>query len=164
MSRRILIISLVALVAAGVSVAGEEGAWFDMQNCAMCQNLTDVEGMIDNISWKQYNINAGIVSIANVDGEYLTQYRTAHEGMSKTGERMMGGEKLDMCGSCTALGMCFMKGAQAEYVETDTGDLMILTSDDPELVKELQQWAARNTEEMKKMMGEAGGDDGHDHG
>jgi hypothetical protein len=163
MSRRILIISLVALIAAGVSVAGEEGAWFDMQNCAMCKNLTDAE-VIDHISWNQYNINAGIVSIANVDAKYLDTYREAHEGMNATGQRMMAGEKLDMCGSCTALGMCFMKGAQAEYVETETGDLMIMTSDNPELVKELQHWAARNKEEMKKMMGEAEGHDGHDHG
>jgi hypothetical protein len=57
----------------------------------------------------------------------------------------------EMCGSCMALGACMMKGPKQEYVETAHGDVWILTSDNPELVKELQAWVERNKVEMKKM-------------
>jgi hypothetical protein len=69
---------------------------------------------------------------------------------------MQKGEKLEMCGSCVALGSCMMKGPNQEYVETMHGDVWILTSDNAELVAELQAWAKRNTEEMSKMQSHEG--------
>jgi hypothetical protein len=71
--------------------------------------------------------------------------------MMTTVAKLEKGEMMDMCGSCTALGMCMMKGVNEEYVETSTGDVWIVTSDSPEVVAELQAWAKRNKEEMKKM-------------
>ncbi len=50
-----------------------------------------------------------------------------------------------------AFGMCLMTGPNQEYVETTNGDIWILTSDDEEIVKSLQKWAERNTEEKMKM-------------
>ena len=150
MSHRILLMSLVVLLAAGVSTAGEM-AWFDMENCGMCKNMSSNPEMMNSISWEQHPISNGIVSVTTVPEQYLLNYRKAHEAMVATGEKLGQGEMIEMCGSCTALGTCLMKGPKQEYVETAHGDVWILTSDNPELVKELQAWAKRNREEMAKM-------------
>ena len=47
MSRRIIMLTLVALLASGVSVAGDM-PWFDMENCAMCKNVYDNKGLMEN--------------------------------------------------------------------------------------------------------------------
>lgn len=151
MSRRILLLSFALLLVAGALNASET-PWFDMANCSMCKNLYAQEGLIDHIMWEQHAISDGVVSVTTVEPAYLAKYRTAHIDMLAAGKKMQGGEMMPMCGSCMALGACMMKGLQMEYVETSAGDVMIMTSDNPELVKEVQAWATRNTDEMKKMM------------
>ena len=150
--RRALFLTLsVVLVAAVVASAGEV-AWFDFQNCAMCKDIMATPGLVENVSWEQYNLANGIISVTTVDVEYVDKYRKAHAGMAETAKAMhSGGEMPYLCGSCTALGMCMMKGANQEYVETINGCLFILTSTKPELVEELQNWAKRNKEEKAKM-------------
>jgi TusA-related sulfurtransferase len=44
-----------------------------------------------------------------------------------------------------------MKGAKMEYIETHHGDLLLMTSDDPNLIAEIQNWAKHTEEEMKKI-------------
>ena len=151
MSRRILLLSF-ALLFVALSLNAGEKPWFDMENCAMCKNLYAQKGLVDHIMWEQHAISNGVVSVTTVEPAYLAKYRTAHIDMMAAGKKMQDGEMLPMCGSCTALGACMMKGLNMEYVETSAGDVMIMTSDNPELVKEVQAWGTRNTEEMKKMM------------
>ena len=149
MSRTIVVLALLALLVSG-AVAGEK-SWFDMQNCAMCKNITSQAGLMENIKWEQYPISNGIICVTTVNDGYLDKYHTAHEGMMKMGMRMQNGEKLELCQSCQALGMCMMKGPKQDYVSTSNGDVWILTSNDATVVAELQNWVKRNNEEMAKM-------------
>lgn len=150
MSRKILAISLVAILAAGFGVAGEK-AWFDM-SCGMCKPMADKPGLMENVQWEQHNLSNGIIAITTVPAEHLAAYRTAHGEMMKIAEGLEKGEMVEMCGSCTSLGKYMMGGAKDEYIETKNGDVWIVTSDDPEIVAGLQKWVARNKDEMKKMM------------
>jgi len=104
-----------------------------------------------NMTWEQHNISDGFVSVTMVPDEYLDTYRAAHSEMNKTAMRLQSGEMLELCGSCTALGMCMMKGVEQEYVQTSNGDVWIVTSTSPEVVAELQAWVKRNAEEMAKV-------------
>lgn len=150
MSRKMLVLSLAALLVAGASTAGEM-AWFDMANCAMCKNISSHEGLMENITWEQHPISNGVVSVTTVNPKYMDSYRSCHADMEKIGAKLEAGEQVQLCGSCTALGQCIMKGVGMEYVKTSTGDVWLLTSDKPELVTEIQSWAKRNAEEMAKM-------------
>lgn len=154
MSRRIIALTLVALVAAGIVVAQEKAAkekpWFDM-NCGMCKPMADKPGLMDNMQWEQHKLTNGIIAVTNVPKGHLEAYRAAHEEMMKIAEGMEKGEMVEMCGSCMALGMCLMKGPHEEYVKTKTGDIWIVTSDDPEVVTGLHKWVDRNKAEMEKM-------------
>jgi hypothetical protein len=157
MIRRLTVVIVAVLVVAGAAFAGD---WFDMENCAMCKNMSP--GLMKSMSWEQVDISNGIVCITNVDKGQIDAYRKAHEKMFETSKHLQQGEQLPLCGSCTALGMCLMKGPHQEYAETSTGDVWIFTSDNPELVAELQAWAKRNREEMAMMM-ESKSHEGHGH-
>ena len=162
LTRRPILPAMIALLLVVAAVAGAaEKTWFDMDNCAMCKNISANPEMMVNMSWEQHNIKNGIVSIASVQPKYLDAYRTAHKGMMETGMRMHSGEKLDLCGSCEAFGACLEKGAQYEHIQTSNGDLMIVTADNAEVVAELQNWAKRNKEEMVKHHAE---EESHGHG
>ena len=155
MSRTLISLTLVLALAVGVSVAGDyskttELAWFDMQNCSMCENMP--MELYSSMTWEQHPISNGVVSVTTVTAEALPAYREAHGTMMVTGEKLMSGEQMALCGSCSAFSACMMKGASYEYVETMNGDLMIVTANDAEVVAELKSWAERNKEEMAKMM------------
>ncbi len=153
MSRILIALTLVLVLAVGVSVAGDYSkklAWFDMASCGMCKNMS--AELYTSMTWEQHPITNGVVSVTTVTEKALPTYRKAHADMMAFGEKLMSGEKMALCGSCTAFSACLMKGASYEYVETTTGDLMIVTSDDKKVVAELKTWAAKNTEEMAKMM------------
>jgi hypothetical protein len=156
MTRKLIALSLAALFVAGFAAAGDK-AWFG-GDCAMCANMMSDEALMKNMKWEQYDITAGFVAITTVKGDYIDNYRTAHEGMNKTTMKLQAGEALELCGSCTHLGMCMMKGVSQEYVETSSGDVWIVTSDDPVVVAELHTWVKKNKEEMAKSH------QGHEHG
>jgi hypothetical protein len=154
MFRNILMLSLAVLLVGGVAVAGNEAgtAWFDMANCVMCKNVVAEKDMMDNMSWEHHAIKNGVVSVTTVAPDYLDTYRKVSMKMHETGMKMQKGEiEPKTCGSCTALGMCMMKGLAMEPVQTSVGSIMLFTSDNPEVVKEIQAWAKRNAEEMAKM-------------
>ena len=152
MLRHTIVFALVVLLVAGVVVAGET-AWLDWEKCGMCSNMASNPALMENMAWEQHNISNGVVSICTVDAKYLDDYRTAGMKMAEVSKGLQQGKMVEMCGSCTALGMCMMKGATPEYVQTSTGSVMIITSDNPEVVAELQAWAKRNKEEMAKIEG-----------
>ena len=146
MIRKSLLISLLVLVTAAVATAGDKAgdqAWFD-KTCSMCSNMYGNEGLIEHMSWEQLDLRNGIISITTVDEKYLPDYRKAKVGMMETMAKMHSGEELHICGSCQYLGKCMMQGPDQDYVQTSTGDIMILTSGDEELVAELQKWVAKN--------------------
>jgi hypothetical protein len=73
--------------------------------------------------------------------------------MAKVGEQAMQGKQMPMCNSCMTIGALMMKGLKSERVETKNGEIWIITSDDPELVEGVQQWAKKNMHEVAKMHG-----------
>jgi len=149
MYKRMILIAVVLMLVAGLASAGDT-AWFDMENCAMCKNIGSNAEMMMHTSWEQYPISNGVVSVTTVAAKYLDAYREAHQAMVKTGMELQSGKKMELCGSCEALGKCMMKGPNQEYVQTSNGDIWILTSDDEALVAELKAWAKRNRTEMAK--------------
>jgi hypothetical protein len=149
MTRSIFTLSLLALVVVTAGAAGES-TWFDMDSCVMCKSMASNPKLMENLNWEQHNISNGFVAVTTVSEKYLDDYRAAHEDMNKTAMRLHKGEMLELCESCTALGKCMMKGVSQEYVETSSGDVWIVTSDNPEVVAELQNWVKRNKMEMAK--------------
>ncbi len=147
----VVLVAFFATPAIAQTPPAPPSAWFDMEHCEMCKPLTEQPGLLQNLTWEQHAIANGIVSVTTVREPFMKQYKDAQAKMAEVAKRLQAGEKVQLCPSCTAFGQCMMKGAKLETVETKHGDLMIATSDNPELVAEMQAWAKRSNEEMAKM-------------
>ena len=156
MTRKLIALSLAAMFVAGFAMAGDK-EWWDAE-CSMCEHMMSDQALMQNMKWEQYDISKGFVAVTTVEKNYLDAYYAAHAEMEKTGMRLMKGEQLELCGSCTYLGKCMMKGVSQEYVKTSSGDVWIVTSDDPEVVADLHEWVQKNKDAMAKSH------EGHDHG
>ena len=150
--RRIVFLILGGVFIMALAVAAEaDGPWFDMVNCEICKHMMDDPEIINHAAYEQHNISNGIINITMVDKEYLDSYHAACKAVEKTTERVKKGEKVQMCGMCREYVMLMQAGAKVENVMTKRGDIMLMTSDNPETVKKIQAWAKRNNDEMAKM-------------
>lgn len=169
MRRTVVLFCLMALVFAVAVNAGDEAPWFDMQNCAFCKHLMEPPEMMQSLGWEHHNISNGIISISTIPEEYSEAYDKAMGMMKETGEKAAEGVEMHTCGMCGSLGALFAKGAKYETVKTDNGYVALTTSDDPEVVAEIQAWGKKTNEELAKMesameMGKAHDmHEGHDH-
>lgn len=125
--------------------------WFDMENCEMCKPLMEHPELMNNMTWEQHNISNGIISVTTVREPFMKQFKEAQMKMGACAARMQQGEQVALCPSCVAFGKCIMQGAKVEQVETQHGSLMLVMGSTPEQVAEIQAWAKRTNDEMKKM-------------
>lgn len=140
----------------GVGNAGPgETAWFDMQGCAFCKNLVKDPALMKNMTWEHHDISNGVVAITTVKPEFRKSYVEARTAMMEVGKKLETGQlamdKVPMCGHCQAYGKLYMMGAKMESIEGSQADVTIMTSDKPEMVKEIKAFAQKNRDEMAKM-------------
>ncbi|KAA3636157.1 MAG: hypothetical protein DWP97_03425 [Calditrichaeota bacterium] len=159
-----ILLAVLMLCTFSILTAGE--MWYDMANCEMCKPIAASKGLMENMTWEQHKISNGVLSTCAVKPQYLDAYQKADAAMQANGEKLMAGEKLQLCGSCEALNMIFAKGLKYEKVETQNGGIVLFTSDNAEVVAEVHKWADKNDKEMAKMMEAMGEKDphaGHNH-
>jgi hypothetical protein len=147
----VLLAAVVAMILVSVLIQADEKAWFDLENCDFCKQLTTPPDLLENMGWEHYNISNGLISVTTVNDGYMEAYLAAQARMEETGKKMQKGEPVKMCNMCMAMGKLMMKGVKMENIQTQHGDILLMTSDDPEVVKEIQAWGKRNNDEMAKM-------------
>jgi hypothetical protein len=150
-----ILFATVALLQ-GVGNAGAgESAWFDMEGCAFCKNLVKDPHLMENMTWEHHDISNGVVTITTVKPESRKSYIEAKTAMMDVGKKLETGQltmdKVPMCGHCQTYGKLMMMGVKMESVEGSQADVIIMTSDKPEVVKEIKAFAQKNRDEMAKM-------------
>lgn len=154
-------VSLLACLCLGLAVgqAGAEKPWLDPPNCDMCKGMVAEPGLMEHMSWENYAVSNGMLSLCTVDPAYAKAYEKAMMHMEETKKKLMAGEKLNLCGCCTSIGELAMAGAVMNEVATKGGHAMIMTSSDEALIKKIHAHVEKTNEAFAKMM-EA---EGHDH-
>jgi len=154
MKAKFLIVPAVLLSLVSIATAGEqaEKPWFDMKNCAMCSHLMENPELLPHMTWEHHKLDNGIISVTTVDREYVDAYRAVSAKMQATADKLKAGEALPLCGMCTAYGALFAEGAHLNRIETERGAVYLVTSDKPEVVKDIHDWADQTNDEMKQMM------------
>lgn len=156
------LVVIAALFAATQAVnAADEAAWFDMENCDFCVNMSSQPGLMEAMQWGSYEIAAGSIAMVRMDAAHLGNFKKACAGMKVTEKKAMAGEAIETCGMCSAMGAAMMAGAKVETVELPDGQIHIMTSDNPEVVAQIHSIVQRNNAEMKKMTAKP--DHGHSH-
>ncbi len=156
-----LFAAAVMILAAPLVAHAGEGAWFDLENCSMCKNMSAEKGLMEHMEWETHLITNGMLSVTVVDPEYKEAFDRSMQNMKKTGEKLMAGEQMHLCGFCTSYGGLRMAGATFDYVETDAGHIDLVTSSDPKVVEMIRKHGQRTIDEYEKMMKEE--HEGHSH-
>jgi len=152
----LLSISMISMV-----FAADEGSWFDMQNCEMCKPLMASEGLMENMTWEHHNVSSGLVSICNVDKDYLDTYKKAQMQMNAVAEKWMRGEPVYLCNMCKNMGSILKSGAVSDIVGSGNTFIRVTSSANPEILEAIHNWTDRTNKEMQAMM--RGQHSGHEH-
>lgn len=155
----------LALFVVPVTAAPDTAPWFDLEKCEMCKHMTAEKGLMENMEWENHLTKNGMISITVVDPAYEEAFQNSMKNMMATGEKMMGGEELYLCGFCTSYGGLHMAGANFEQIKTKTGMIDLVTSQDPAVVASIQKHGQRTIDEYNKMVAAEGhgAHDGHGH-
>ena len=148
---KLLLTAVLIVFAVSALVQAEETAWFDMENCEFCKHLATAPDLKENMSWEHHNISNGLISVTTVREGHLKTLRAAQAKMDEAGKKMQMGEKVEMCNMCSTMGELMMMGAKFEMIQTGHGDVWLVTSADPEVVKEIQEWGKQTTDELAKL-------------
>lgn len=130
--------------------------WFDMENCEICKCLSAHKGLMESVKWETHLLDNGSISIAVVPDDMKPTYVKAMKDMDKEIARVDAGENVKCCGYCMGMGELISAGAHEQKVSTAGGELVILTSSDPDLVAKIQQHAKRTIAEQAKLMKQMG--------
>jgi hypothetical protein len=150
----VFILAAVIIIMAAGYAAAQEKPWFDMTNCSLCKELTKDPKLMDNMTWEHYDLSNGLLVLTTVKPEFKESYLKAQEGMNKVAAQMGQGTPVQMCGHCQAFGMLMMSGVKMESVSTSAGDIVLMTTDKPEILEQIRAYGNRTRTELAKMEAE----------
>ncbi len=162
--RTALVLGVLILTAFAIPLAAAPGTtpWFDLENCSMCKNMSSEEGLMENMDWENHLTTDGMMSITIVAAGYEEAFERSMKNMKATGEKLMTGEKMYLCGFCQSYGGLHMAGANFEQIKTKAGVVELVTSHDPAVVAKIQTHGQKTIDEYNKMVA-AGSHEGHEH-
>ncbi len=140
---------IISALAAPITIA--ETPWFDMANCEFCKPLMEDPNLMSQMDWEHHIISDGIMSVTTVKDDGMPSFKKAMAKMGDCAAKMQKGEKVSMCSMCSAYSGFFAKGAKSENIYTNHGAVSLLTSTDPKIVAEIQEWAKKTNMELEKM-------------
>lgn len=154
--------TFLILALAGTAFAGANEGWFDLENCGMCKNLNNDPELFQSMTWDNYLLTNGMMEVTTYPAGMKDRFDKLSASMQATGERLMAGEQMPMCGMCMSYGALMMKGVAMDRVETPAGAITVITSQDPEVVALIRNHAQTTINAYAEMM--AGEEHpGHEH-
>ena len=161
MKRSIFLLTLIACFGTSFAIAQDEEtektetkriAFFDMDNCEICNCMSDVKDMMQKVKWETQIIPNGFLAITVVPEDLKASMEKAKKKMKAAITKLEDGDEMTICGYCQGLGDLIAEGADLTELSTVGGDIMMVTSSDEDVVKKIQAHAKKTIAEHKKMM------------
>jgi hydroxymethylpyrimidine/phosphomethylpyrimidine kinase len=147
---------VLALVAPKMSLAqAADPPWFDFEHCSMCKHMGADPEMMSHLQWETHVLKSGMLMTAVIPESVAEKWATVCKSMKAVESELTTGKQLPLCGYCQSYGKLMMAGANIEEIETGFGQVTLVTSNKPEVVKLIQELAKKTQEEYKKMMAAA---------
>ena len=144
--------AMLLLVCVVVVMAQEaEKPWFDGQNCAFCKEIASQPGLMEHMRHEYHNVGAGILTVSYIDKEFQDEFKASQVGMQKVVADLQAGKQVPMCQHCEKIGYFMMKGVKMEGIHSADAEIVLYSSTDTTMVKELQEFGARTASELAKM-------------
>jgi hypothetical protein len=153
-------VALMIIFAVAFSASAGDQRWMEMDKCEICRPMAQEPELMENTIWEHHSISNGLVSVTTVKEDVKALYTKTHEKMAAAVSRVLAGEKVEQCVMCSSLSAIVAKGLKMDYINTWQGNIVIMTSDDPEVVAEIQAWGKRTMDELHTF---AAKHEGHGH-
>jgi hypothetical protein len=146
------ICTLLILMTAMPALSGDDAPFFDLENCAMCQNLMADPNLMAGLGWENHNVAGGMMTVTTFQTEAaMIAYAKAEAAMEAVAAQLMAGEDLYLCGFCqTAMGL-MAEGAQREVVPFEGGVVTLMTASDPETIQHIHSYCETINMELQAM-------------
>ena len=161
MLRKMLVVSCCMVLSVGVAVAGDvhktatkgaaasatkmtsEQMTAEMMKCDVCKHMAPHMAVLGpKMTMDMAKLNDGVAFMHGVsDPAVLDEYRKVSAEMSAAGEACMAytdaQAKSQLCEMCQGIRAAMNKGAKMSMGPTKMGDIMVITSEDPAVQKQL---------------------------
>lgn len=165
-------VALVLAVVVSAALAQDEAPWVDMYGCAICNNITAEEGLLENMTWEHNRTATGMVTVTTVKPDFTEQYGRAMQNMGvKIGE-VMGGAELEICDHCVSVTGMMKDGVSVDKFTTHGGHVMAISSTDEAMIGRIHAHlektnsfldAAKKVNAESEASGAKTGHEGHNH-
>ncbi len=143
----LLVVCLLFVVSARVQA---QDNWFDMENCEICQALSENPDVMEHLKFDIKTIDNGMVMVMAIPEEHKAMLDEAHAKMKEAAENIDADSQL--CGFCKSYSALMESGAKIEELDTVVGQITLVTSDDASVVAKIHEHAKRSQVEHEKMM------------
>jgi len=147
-----LVLAFAAIAAAGSSKdAGKPdmaAMMAEMSKCSVCKHLASKMDAIGPMAMEVVTLNNGMAMLHNVkDSSKLPIFHAASDACAKAGEAcatMTDAQvKTDLCSFCQEIHGLMKQGASMSVGKTKTGDMMVFSSNDEAVQKQINAMAAK---------------------
>ncbi len=144
-----IILMVAVLIAVTTLTIAQEKPWLDQKNCTFCKTLLKDPQLLPSMTFEYHDISNGLLHLTVVKPEFHDSYMAAQHEMEKlASEAASGKTDIPMCGSCEYFGKLVMAGAKFEHISTCAGEILLITSDKPEVLDMIRYYGKRTRAEM----------------
>jgi hypothetical protein len=127
----------------------------EMQKCAVCKYMAQKPELMKDMIWETHKIDNGMLCLTTVPKEMKKEFQAVSEKMMQAIEQVKAdqqqGKPVEMCHFCAAMGELLKANAKQQHIETATGAIHLVTSNDPAVVKKIHAVADKAIAEQTKM-------------
>jgi hypothetical protein len=126
-----------------------------MKKCAVCKYMAEKPELMKDMTWETHKIDSGMLSLTTVPKETKKEFDAVSAKMMQAIEKvkadMKQGKRVELCEYCAAMGELSRAGAKHQHIETSTGAIDMMTSNNPNVVKKIHALADKAIAEQKQM-------------
>jgi hypothetical protein len=156
--------TIVSLAALGLAVGWSSAALAqneehnlieEMQKCAVCKYMAENPELLKEMTWETHKIDNGMLCLTTVPKEQKKEFDAVSAKMMQAIAKLEAdpahAKEAKLCSFCRSMGELHKLHAKMQHIDTQTGAIHMVTSDDPALVKKIHAMADKAIAEQKKM-------------
>ena len=144
-----------SFTAVAFAQAPDEAQLAEMKKCAVCQVMAQHPEIMEHMTWETHKIDNGMLCLATVPKEQAKEFASLHakmmQNVAKVKADLKQGKEVELCSFCRAMADLEKAGAKQQVIDTATGAISLVTSTDPEVVKQIHAQADEVIAEQKKL-------------
>ncbi len=135
--------------------AAQEKLLAEMEKCAVCKYMAENPDLMKDTTWETHKIDTGMLCLTTAPKERKKEFDAVSAKMMQAINQVKAdkkqGKEVELCSFCASMGEITKLNPKMQYIDTQTGAIHMVTSDDPAIVKKIHAMADKAIAEQKKM-------------